>query len=322
MVQNIYYIILGFIFLIIGADIMIKGASNLAKKFHIPEVLIGLTIVCIGTSLPELIITVTSSIKGHTDLIVGNAIGSNLCNLLLILGIVSMIKPIKFDKGIVSIHLPVSILATAIVILICNGFITNVKFGISRVEGIILILLFIIYFSFPIIIEIKDIIKSKSENNMKKSRKDISVIKAIIFIIIGAVMLKHGGDYVTDYSTKIAEYFNISERIIGLTIIAIGTALPELVTSVVAVTKKDVGLAVGNLIGSSMLNLWLILGIGATISPLSFDADFNSTLALLMGTVSLIWIFMFVWKKDTLTREKGAILFLIFVFYMIDLFIV
>lgn len=321
MVENIYFIILGFIFLIIGANIMIKGASNIAKKFHIPEVLIGLTIVCIGTSLPELIITITSSLKGHTDLIVGNAIGSNLCNLLLILGIVSMIKPIKFDKDIVSIHLPVSIFATAIVILICNGFITNVKFGISRLEGITLILLFVIYFSFPIIIEIKDIIKSKSEKNVAKSRKDISVIKAVIFIVIGAVMLKHGGDYVTDYSTKVAEYFNISERIIGLTIIAIGTALPELVTSIVAVTKKDAGLAVGNLIGSSMLNLWLILGIGAAISPLSFSVEFNNTLAILMGTVSLIWIFMFIGKKGTLTRGKGIVLFLIFILYIVNLFI-
>lgn len=321
MIENIYFIILGFIFLIIGANIMIKGASNLAKKFHIPEVLIGLTIVCIGTSLPELIITVTSSLKGHTDLIVGNAIGSNLCNLLLILGIVSMIKPIKFDKDIVKIHLPISIFATAIVILICNGFITNVKFGISRLEGIVLILLFIVYFSFPIIIEVKDIIKSKSEKNIRKSRKDISVIKAIVFIIVGAIMLKHGGDYVTDYSTKIAEYFNISERIIGLTIIAIGTALPELVTSIVAVTKKDAGLAVGNLVGSSMLNLWLILGIGAAISPLTFSSEFNITLAILMGTVSIIWIFMFIGKKDTLTRGKGAVLFVIFVLYMIDLFI-
>lgn len=257
MIKDICFIVLGFVLLIIGADALVKGSSNLAKKFHIPEVIIGLTIVCIGTSMPELIITISSATKGYTDLIIGNAIGSNLCNLLLILGIAAILKPVKIEKDIKNIHLPIAVFSSIVLLILGNISIGSGKFILGRLEGIILLVLFLIYFSYPILIAVKDIIKV--EHQKRKPRKDISVIKSLFLILIGIIMLKYGGDFVVDTCENIAIRFGISERIIGLTIVAIGTALPELVTTIIATLEKDTSLAVGNLIGSCMLNSWLIL---------------------------------------------------------------
>lgn len=320
MIKDLCFIVIGFILLIIGAEALVKGSSNLAKKFHIPEIIIGLTIVCIGTSTPELFITVSSAAKGYTDLIVGNAIGSNLCNLLLILAIAAILKPVKIDKDIKKIHLPVAIFATILVLIIGNLSIGSGKFIIGRNEGIILLILFAIYFAYPVIIAIKDIIKV--EHQKRKPRKDISVIKSVFFIIIGIVMLKYGGDYVVDACEEIAITFGISERVIGLTIVAIGTALPELITTIIATLQKDTALAVGNLIGSCMLNLWLILGLGAVITPLVFSIDFNLNLVYLTLGTLLIWLFCYIDKKDTITSANGLILLFMFLIYFARLFIV
>lgn len=183
--------------------------------------------------------------------------GSNLCNLLLILGIAAILKPLKIEKDIKKIHLPIAILSSIVLLLLGNLSIGSGKYILSRFEGIILLILFLIYFSYPVIIAIKDIIKV--EHQRRKPRKDISVIKSIIYIVVGIIMLKYGGDFVVDTCESIALRFGLSERIIGLTIVAIGTALPELVTTIVATLEKDASLAVGNLIGSCMLNSWLIL---------------------------------------------------------------
>lgn len=183
--------------------------------------------------------------------------GSNLCNLLLILGIAAILKPVKIEKEIKKVHLPVAILSSVILLLLGNLSISSGKFILGRLEGIILLILFLIYFSYPIMTAIKDIIKV--EHQRRKPRKDISVIKSIIYIIVGVIMLKYGGDFVVDTCESIALTFGLSERLIGLTIVAIGTALPELVTTIIATLEKDTSLAVGNLIGSCMLNSWLIL---------------------------------------------------------------
>lgn len=183
--------------------------------------------------------------------------GSNLCNLLLILGIAAILKPVKIEKEIKKVHLPVAIVSSVILLLLGNLSISSGKFILGRLEGIILLILFLIYFSYPIMTAIKDIIKV--EHQRRKPRKDISVIKSIIYIIVGVIMLKYGGDFVVDTCESIALTFGLSERLIGLTIVAIGTALPELVTTIIATLEKDTSLAVGNLIGSCMLNSWLIL---------------------------------------------------------------
>lgn len=310
MIFEIFMIILGFVLLILGANVLVKGATNIAKIFSIPEILIGLTIVALGTSAPELIITITSASKGLSDLIIGNAIGSNICNLLLILGLIAIIKPIKIDKEAKNIHIPISFLATLII------FIMGLSGIISRMEGIILLILFIVYFSYPILIEIKSVGTAISRPHGKNN-----ILISILSILIGVILLKYGGDFVVNYSTKIAQRFNVSQRVIGLTILSIGTSFPELVTSIVAVAKKDTDLAVGNIVGSCILNLFLILGVGGLITPLSYTSKFNGNIVLLLFSTMLIWLFNFIGKKNTIGRVQGIILILIFLYYLTTLFI-
>ena len=320
MLLEILMIILGFILLICGANLLIKGSVNIAKKFHIPEILIGLTIVALGTSAPELIVTITSASKGAGDLILGNAIGSNLCNLLLILGLMAALRPIKVEKEAKIIHIPVSFFVTLLVLLMGLGIFYGKRGIINKTDGIILIILSITYFLYPIIVEIKDILKTYKQNKNNKT-DDIKIWKSILFIVLGIVLLKYGGDFVVDYSINIARMLNISERVIGLTIVAIGTALPELVTSIFAVIKKDTDLAVGNLFGSCVLNLLLILGVGAIITPLTVSNEFIQNLLILLGTNILIWLFCFIGKKNTLTRTNGATLLILFSLYIYKLFL-
>lgn len=321
MLSNTLMITLGFVLLVIGADLLVRGASNIAKKFHIPEMLIGLTIVALGTSAPELIITITSAQSGATDLIIGNAIGSNLCNLLLILGLMAIIRPVFIDEEAKKIHIPVAVFAVFVILVIELSNLGSASAFIDRWDGILLVVLFIVYFTYPIFTEIKDIRQAYKEAKNNGNTKKINVFLSIIFIIIGVVLLKYGGDFVVDNATLIAEYFNISERVIGLTIVAIGTAMPELVTSIVAVIRKDTDLAVGNLVGSCVLNLFLILGIGAIITPLEFSTDFTQNLILLFFSTLLLWLFNYIGKKNTITRLKALILLGIFSFYMVGLFV-
>ena len=305
MINDILMIILGFVLLVVGADMLVKGASNIAKKFHIPEMLIGLTIVAIGTSAPELIITITSTQSSSTDLIIGNAIGSNLCNLLFILGLMAVIRPVKIDKEARNFHIPIAFLASTVILLMGLGILGNSTQYINQIEGFFLVILFIVYFSYPIIKEFEDIINSykkeklerQNSSNKNSKKKKINIPFSLLLIVVGVFLLKYGGDFVVDSATNIALYFNISERVIGLTVVAIGTALPELVTSIFAVIRKDTDIAVGNLVGSCVLNLFLILGIGAMITPLEFTPDFIQNLILLCSMTLVLWLFNFMGKK-------------------------
>ena len=339
MINNVLMIIIGFALLVFGADMLVKGASNIAKKFHIPEMLIGLTIVAIGTSAPELIITITSTQSSSTDLIIGNAIGSNLCNLLLILGLMAIIRPVKIDKEARNFHIPMAFLASLVILLMGLGILGNSTQYINQMEGFFLIILFVVYFSYPIVKEFEDIFNSykkekkarikakekiansKISGTASHSKRKNSVFISLLLIVVGVLLLKYGGDFVVDSATNIALYFKISERVIGLTVVAIGTALPELVTSIFAVIRKDTDLAVGNLVGSCVLNLFLILGIGAMITPLEFTPDFIQNLILLCSMTFVLWLFNFMGKRDTITRPKGLVLLGVFALYMFSLFV-
>lgn len=318
---NILMVILGFVLLVIGADLLVRGASNIATKFRIPEMLIGLTIVALGTSAPELIITITSAQAGATDLIIGNAIGSNLCNILFILGLMALIRPLVIDNEAKKIHIPIALFAAIVILIMELSSLSSSSAFIDRIDGILLLILFAVYFTYPIFTEIKDIAKSYKEDKISENSKKINVFLSIIFIVIGVVLLKYGGDFVVDNAALIAEHFNISERVIGLTIVAIGTAMPELITSIIAVIRKDTDLAVGNLVGSCVLNLFLILGVGAVITPLEFSSKFNQNLILLCISTFILWMFNFIGKKNTITRFKGFVLLLIFSLYMVGLFV-
>lgn len=311
-------LLLGFVLLIVGAELLVKGSSKIAKKFNIPEILIGLTIVAIGTSLPELMITITSAQKGATDLIISNAVGSNLCNLLLIMGMLATIRPVKLDKETRKIHIPVALFSSLMILFLGLGIINKVPNTINSGHGIFLVTLYFLYFLYPITQEINDAAKRIKENK-KNHVKNKHVVISIFAIILGAILLKFGGDFVVDTSVVIATRFGISESLIGLTIIAVGTALPELITSIMAAIQKDDELAVGNLIGSCIFNSFLIIGTGAIISPLAFTRNIIFNLILVAFTIDLIWMFCFIGKKNTISRANGITLLVMYGLYLIGL---
>jgi len=307
-------ILLGFILLIKGADILVNGSSAIAKKLRISEIVIGLTIVSIGTSMPELFVSTSSAIQGSSDISIGNVIGSNICNLLLILGLSSLIHPVKFHKETKLIENPMSIILSLVFLIICN-----INQDVSRVEGIILLVLFIAFLIYTIIMGKKSQDEEILQTSLEDAKK-ISVIKNIVLIILGIVALKIGGDLVVENAKLIAVALNVSEKIIGLTIVAIGTSLPELVTSVTAAIKGESDIAIGNIIGSNIFNILLIIGVSAIITPITYNISYNFDMFILFIAMTLMCIFPFIKPKDIMSRGNGVIFTLLYIVYMIILF--
>lgn len=322
MILNILLIILGFLLLIKGADLLVDGASNIAKKFHIPEIVIGLTIVAIGTSMPELMVSLNASIKGLSDISIGNVIGSNLANLLLILGITSMIKPLIFKRETKLIESPFTLFITIILFIFANYSISKDTNTLSRIEGVILLILCAIFIIYNLIMAKKgnEFDKEKVKIN-KKEEKKINIFTSIFMVIIGIVGLKFGGDFVVENVRDLARIFGISEKLISLTIVAFSTSLPELITSITATIKGDTDMAIGNIIGSQIFNILLILGISSVISPISYSITYNMDMYILIGASILFVLYPFIGKKDTMTRFNGFIFVTIYVIYMIYLVI-
>lgn len=314
MLIQILLILIGFTLLIKGADFLVDGSSAIAKKLHISEIIIGLTIVSIGTSMPELFVSTTSALQGSSDISIGNIIGSNICNLLFILGLSSIIRPVKFQKQTKWIENPMSIILTFIFFIICT---TNQY--ISRFEGIILIGLFILFLIYTIIMAKRNqqdvIIQFSTEETQK-----ISIIKNAILVILGIIILKFGGELVVENAKRIAIALNISEKVIGLTIVAIGTSLPELVTSITAAIKNESDIAIGNIVGSNIFNMLLIIGTSAIIKPITYNVTYNSQMAILFIGMIMITIFPFIKPKDTLSRLEGLACVFLYIFYTIKLF--
>lgn len=311
---QILLILVGFIMLIKGADILVDGSSAIAKKMRISEIIIGLTIVSIGTSMPELFVSTTSAIQGASDISIGNIIGSNICNLLFILGLSAVIQPVKFQKQTKWIENPMSIILTLIFFTICN-----INQDVSRIEGIILIVLFVAFLIYTIAMGKKSQNEVILELSLEEAKK-VSVIKNVMLIILGIVALKIGGDLVVDNAKIVATALNVSEKIIGLTIVAIGTSLPELVTSVTAAIKGESDIAIGNIIGSNIFNMLLIIGVSAIIHPITYNITYNSQMMILFIAMTLMLIFPFIKPKDELSRKNGLILVILYIFYIIKLF--
>lgn len=312
MITSVILIIIGFILLIKGADFLVNGASEIAKKFHIPEIIIGLTIVSIGTSMPELFVSVTSALEGHSDIAIGNVIGSNIANLLLILGLATVIKPIKFQKETRLVEIPLCLILTIVFMIFCN----TVE-GISKVEAVILLTLFVIFIIYTIIMSKKGEQFDKEDTivELKTDSKEKSIIKSIGFIILGIIGLKIGGDFTVDNAVIIAEHFGLSEKIISLTILAVGTSLPELVTSVTAAIKGNSDIAIGNIIGSNIFNMLLIIGVSALINPILYNTSYNIEMVVLMIAIVLLSLFPIIPPKNTMNRFNGIVyLFLYFIY--------
>jgi len=316
MIINAILIIIGFVLLVKGADFLVDGASNIAKKFHIPELIIGLTVVSIGTSLPELFVSITSALNGYEDMAIGNVIGSNLCNILLILGLAAVIKPIYLNKETRKIEIPLCIFFTIIFMLLCNA-----GQGISVMDAGILLILFIIFIQDTIYIAKKNQDEEAEKEAVDKKTQKNTILN-IILIIIGSIGLKFGGDFVVNNAKIIAEYFSISEKIISLTIVAIGTSLPELVTSVTAAIKNDGDIAVGNILGSNIFNILLIIGTSAIIHPIAYNSSYNLQMYILIFATLILLVFPYSKPKNKISRVNGIILLILYAIYMGLLFVI
>lgn len=315
MIKLIILIIIGFILLIKGADFLVEGASKIAKRFGIPEMIVGLTIVSIGTSMPELFVSVTSALNGFSDVSVGNVVGSNLCNLLLILGITTLIKDIKFEKTTKYIDIPFMIFTTFIFYLVArNGIIT-------KMNGWILIALFIVFITYTIISAKRQNKNDKECMELIVREKEVSILKSILSIMIGIVALKFGGEFVVDNATLIAKSIGISEKVISVTIIAIGTSLPELVTSVMAAIKGNTDMSIGNIIGSNIFNILLIIGVSSVIQPIWYNLSYNFDLIILTIGSFCLFLSPHLGKKEYLTKKGGITFLILYAGYMVKLLI-
>ncbi len=303
-------LILGFILLIKGADWLVTGASALAKKMNVSDLAIGLTIVAFGTSAPELVVNTFSAFKNQPGIVYGNIIGSNNFNLFIILGIAGMISPLTVQSSTVRREIPLSFLAAAM-LFVLSMYLFKADMILQRIDGVILIVFFC-FFLYYVSTQIRSDPVKQDEHI-----KPFSTGKIWGYIIIGLGFLIYGGKLVVDNAIEIAVDLGVSERAIGLTIVAAGTSLPELATSVVAAIRKNNDIAVGNIIGSNIFNIFLIMGVSSVIRPLVFDMKFNFDLAILgVGTI-LLFFFMFLGKKHKLDRWEAILLFLIYTGYTV-----
>lgn len=311
----VLFLVLGFVFLVKGADIFVEGSSSIAKRLHVPSIIIGLTIVAMGTSLPETAVSVTASLANNNALAVSNAVGSNIFNLMVVIGFCAVLTPVAVQKDVLKRDFPFSMLcAMLLFVLGCIG-----PMILGHFDGIILLALFAVYVVFLIRSALK---ASKSGNTSDdesiaaaEEMKMISVSKSIFFIIAGAVGIALGGDVVVNSASNIATKFGMSQTLVGLTIVSIGTSLPELVTSIVAARKNEVDMALGNAIGSNIFNILMVLGIASAISPIAFLTENLVDIAILMVFSVLVWIFA--WTKKKLTKPEGAVMLLLYAAYVV-----
>lgn len=320
MIGNIILIIIGFALLIKGADLLVLGASKIAKKFNIPEIVIGLTVVAIGTSLPELVVSTTSALTGHSDIALGNVVGSNLANLFLILGVCSIIKPLKFKKETIFIENPFVIVVTGLLFFFC---LNNGGTQITRIEGGVLLLLCVIFILYNVIMAKKGQVK-EDEDEIQQDPEEpsrIDTYKSILYIVLGILALKYGGDFVVDNAVIIAQTIGISEKLISLTIVAVSTSLPELITSVTATIKGETDMAIGNIVGSQIFNILLILGMSSILSPIAYSASYNQDMILLLAGTTVFALFPFIGEKHKMTRENGILFTIVYIVYMINIVI-
>ena len=280
MVLNIILLLVGFVLLIKGADFFVDGSSSIAKLLGIPGFVIGLTVVAMGTSAPEAAVSITAGISGSNEIAVSNVIGSNIFNLLVVAGMSAVIKPYKIEKTMLKRDFPVNVVASALLIpmLIMSNFLGNI-------DGIILLVLFAAYLAFVLIMAFKNRTKETDEGI-----KTMHPVLSVICIVGGLAAVIFGGDLVVDNAVAIAKALNWSETFIGLTIIAIGTSLPELVTSIVAAKKGESGLALGNVIGSNLFNIMFVLGLSTAISPIATDSCMIINAIVLLGITAAVYV--------------------------------
>jgi cation:H+ antiporter len=306
-------LIIGFVFLIKGAYFLVDGASSMARRLDISDLAIGLTVVAFGTSAPELFVNIVAAVKGTTDIAIGNILGSNIANGFLILGISAVLYPLAVSKGTVWKEIPFSLLAAIVLAFLVNDRIIDKQNHsiLLRSDGFILLSFFVIflYYSATIAFEIKGM-----DDHMPKTY--YGTIKSIGLVIVGLAGLIIGGEWIVKGAVHMALKLGLSQSKVGLTVVAVGTSLPELATSAVAAYRKNVDIAVGNVVGFNIFNIFFILGISAIIHPLPFSFANNIDIAMIILASLLLFVFMFTGKKRSLDRWEGAIFILIYVSYV------
>lgn len=303
---NILLLLLGFVLLIKGADFFVDGSSSVAKLLKVPSVVIGLTIVAMGTSAPEAAVSITAGLSGSNEIAVSNVVGSNIFNMLVVVGVCAAIKPFALDKSILKRDFPVNIFATALVLSLML-----IGSTLSRVNGIVMLLIFVAYVAYLVICAIKN------REERGEEIKALSPFLSVVYIVGGLLAVIFGGDLVVDNATVIAQAAGWSETFIGLTIIAIGTSLPELVTSIVASKKGENELALGNVVGSNIFNLMLILGLSSSISPIAVDSRAVANMILLLVMTALMYLLCVARKK--LGRVEGITMVALYAVYTLYL---
>ena len=306
------WLIVGFILLIKGADFFVEGSSSVAKLLRIPSIIIGLTIVAMGTTAPEAAVSLAAGIQGQNEIAISNVIGSNIFNLMVVVGVCACIKPITVTRDLLKRDYPISIGATILLlVMLADSFIFRNSFNtLSRINGITLLILFIMY----MILLVRSTIKSRAAAADEDDIPNYSALKSVMLILIGGAGIVLGGDLVVDSASEIASAFGLSSTLIGLTIVACGTSLPELVTSIVASRKGENDLALGNVVGSNIFNLMFVLGLSSTASPIVADplAIYDLLVLLFFNAVILIMTI----KSDTLKRYNGFIMLAMYIIYM------
>ena len=323
--MNILLLIGGLILILLGANGLTDGAASVAKRFRIPPIVIGLTIVAFGTSAPELTVSVSSAVKGSADIAIGNVVGSNIFNTLMIVGCTALFAPIVITRNTLRKEIPLCILSS-IVLLICANdvFLDKAPENIlNRVDGLLLLCFFVIFMGYTFAIASKPVTtEQQAEHPVIEEETEIKSLpwwQSILYIIGGLAALIYGGQLFVDGATGIARNLGVSESIIGLTLVAGGTSLPELATSIVAALKKNPEIAIGNVIGSNLFNIFFVLGCSASITPLHLSGITNFDLFTLVGSGILLWLFGLFFAKRTITRIEGGIMILCYVAYTVVL---
>ena len=310
-------LVIGFVFLVKGADAFVEGCSSIAKRYHVPSLIIGMTIVAMGTSLPETAVSITASVTGNNELAVSNAVGSNIFNLMVVVGVCTLFTSVAVQMTTLKKDFPISV-ACAVLLLILG----TIGMTLGHIDGIIFIVLFALF----IIYMIRSAQTSRSNNkdlNVEEAEylleaeeiQEMSVGKSLLYIILGGIAIAFGSDWVVDGSCTIAATIGVSQTVIGLTVVAFGTSLPELVTSVVAAKKGEVDMALGNVIGSNIFNILMVLGIAGAISPVAFLMDNLIDIIVLLVFSILVWIMA--WTKKELNKKEGLLMLVLYVVYVV-----
>lgn len=316
MFLDIVFLLGGLVLILVGANMLTDGASAIARRWGVSDLVIGLTIVAFGTSAPELVISLLSAIKGSAALAVGNVVGSNIFNILAIVGITALVMPIKVTRSIMTKDIPLVLLSSLALLAMGNGpLLDDMPSAIlSRVDGIVLLLFFAIFMRYTFATASST--PAGADPAEAQAGEGMKMWKACLWIVLGLAGLIGGGDGFVAGASGIARSLGVSDAVIGLTIVAAGTSLPELATSVTAALKGRTGIALGNVIGSNIFNIFLVLGVSATVTPLTFGGIGNIDLLTLTGASVLFWVFGWYFKERTITRVEGGILAACYVAYM------